>query len=606
MKHIVAVFILGVFLWGCGSDESSEPIQSRTPEQVREALQKEYEQVHQTMTEEELAELEALRQQAITDETTIFTGDEDGVDFSELMQDEGVYMFPEGQPFTGKTVLKYASTGTKAQEGYFEDGLRSEMWEFWDEDGQKWAEGSYDEGRPYKRWTRWWSTGAIQEQGEFLNGRRHGTWYFWNPLGIKQSEKNYEEGIAEGSWKFWTSDGSLEIEKNYVDGKVDGVVTSYYPSGEKKEQVSYTDNVQDGMYISWYENGQKKEEGLYVDGYREGVWTFWDENGNVIAEKEYIRSEFVEDEDFQTLREGEQEQGLGNNILEGDGSNLPDGEDEGEIINPVQEVVVPIPNPDFVTPTTPTTDPGGSLPPTDYYTLPETDPVPDPVVQDPVDSTPPPEDDVLYSNLNISSGSGGTQQYTTSGQSQGSQSDCSNLYDPVCGVDSQTYVNACFAQEAGVSVRYDCACPAGVVPTSGYVCPDHVIYTDSSQVSRPALPQGEQKVFVTYYATGEKQEQGMFVNGVKEGIWQSWYPDGSKRTEYFYQSGAKEGVAFVWYDNGQLKEQGDYDRGFRDGYWYMWYDNGYKRAEGSFDEGEQVGLWRFYRMDGSLLREESY
>ena len=72
------------------------------------------------------------------------------------------------------------------------------------------------------------------------------------------------------------------------------------------------------------------------------------------------------------------------------------------------------------------------------------------------------------------------------------------------------------------------------------------------------------KVFKNHMG-GEKEFEGSYREGEKEGLYTKWYENGQKELEGNYKDGKKEGIETEWYENGQKKSEGTYKNGKDDG-----------------------------------------
>ena len=67
--------------------------------------------------------------------------------------------------------------------------------------------------------------------------------------------------------------------------------------------------------------------------------------------------------------------------------------------------------------------------------------------------------------------------------------------------------------------------------------------------------------YVTYYDNGQKQEEGNFKDGKKDGLWSWWGENGQKMSEGNYKDNKYDGLWTGWHENGQKKEVGNYKEG---------------------------------------------
>jgi len=86
----------------------------------------------------------------------------------------------------------------------------------------------------------------------------------------------------------------------------------------------------------------------------------------------------------------------------------------------------------------------------------------------------------------------------------------------------------------------------------------------------------------TYYENKQKQMEGEFKDGKRNGLWVSWYMNGRKWSEGSFKNGKSEGKRATYFENGKL------------------------RYEGAYKNDERVGKWRFYDEAGKLITEEDY
>ena len=61
--------------------------------------------------------------------------------------------------------------------------------------------------------------------------------------------------------------------------------------------------------------------------------------------------------------------------------------------------------------------------------------------------------------------------------------------------------------------------------------------------------------------SGKKNDEGILLNGKKDGLWTKWYENGQKDIEETYKDGKRDGLGTYWYENGQKKTEVTYKDG---------------------------------------------
>ena len=58
------------------------------------------------------------------------------------------------------------------------------------------------------------------------------------------------------------------------------------------------------------------------------------------------------------------------------------------------------------------------------------------------------------------------------------------------------------------------------------------------------------------------------------------------------------GKVFRLYESGEKEFEGSYKEGGKEGLWIFWYENGQKMSEGTYKDGKEDGLWTYWYLDG--------
>lgn len=120
--------------------------------------------------------------------------------------------------------------------------------------------------------------------------------------------------------------------------------------------------------------------------------------------------------------------------------------------------------------------------------------------------------------------------------------------------------------------------------------------TKPVEVIESTYPDGNSQV-VRYYKDDSKEVM------VKEVL---YYEDGTKKMEGAYHKGDRTGQWSYWYPDGKLWSQGVYKDGVENGLKTVWHDNDQKYYEGELKEGKRLGVWKFWNKEGKLVKEVDY
>ncbi|MCB1324260.1 MAG: hypothetical protein H7A21_03210 [Spirochaetales bacterium] len=150
----------------------------------------------------------------------------------------------------------------------------------------------------------------------------------------------------------------------------------------------------------------------------------------------------------------------------------------------------------------------------------------------------------------------------------------------------------------------------------------------------------------TYFEQGQLAMRGHYVQGLKDGLWQSFSTDGDQITaegrynrgwhdgvwRYFdtrgqvyltveykmeprradlllltTEIGNENGVYRRYYPDGSLEEEGHFWSGYFHGPFRHYHPNNRGLAiAGRFERDQKIGQWRYYYADGTLERVENY
>lgn len=112
--------------------------------------------------------------------------------------------------------------------------------------------------------------------------------------------------------------------------------------------------------------------------------------------------------------------------------------------------------------------------------------------------------------------------------------------------------------------------------------------------------------YTKWYKNGQKQETGVFTNGVREGksIW--YFETGAIAAEYNYSNGEIDGDVTTYYPNSKPSAYGKYKKGIQTGPWKEYHENGNIKAEGNYANGEKDGEWKNYDDKGNFTKNTKY
>lgn len=102
-----------------------------------------------------------------------------------------------------------------------------------------------------------------------------------------------------------------------------------------------------------------------------------------------------------------------------------------------------------------------------------------------------------------------------------------------------------------------------------------------------------------------KVEEGVFINGRKEGQWIKYFEDGkAPKLKGSYSNNRPDGEFIRYYKNGQIKEKGSFSKSKFKGEYIRYHSNGNIEYIGNYNNlGEETGVIQYFHKNGNLALE---
>ncbi len=106
---------------------------------------------------------------------------------------------------------------------------------------------------------------------------------------------------------------------------------------------------------------------------------------------------------------------------------------------------------------------------------------------------------------------------------------------------------------------------------------------------------------------GGKTQEGLYVNGKKEGVWVTTMSDGSVRAKVTYSKGLPMGEAEYFYSNGTLMEKGVWNIDHWEGAYARYYESGTIACKFSYNaDGLRAGRQAYYHENGQVMYDGTW
>ena len=110
-----------------------------------------------------------------------------------------------------------------------------------------------------------------------------------------------------------------------------------------------------------------------------------------------------------------------------------------------------------------------------------------------------------------------------------------------------------------------------------------------------------------WYENSQMSFQGKYTQGLKDGLCKKWYENGKIKSQYFYTAGVKDSLCEDWYENGKRASTIGYNiKGEKHGDLKYWHENGRKKISGNYITNNRDGIWRWWYENGRLKTKCSY
>ncbi len=96
------------------------------------------------------------------------------------------------------------------------------------------------------------------------------------------------------------------------------------------------------------------------------------------------------------------------------------------------------------------------------------------------------------------------------------------------------------------------------------------------------------------------QEEGMWVNNLREGLTKWYFNEGTVSIQYTYKKGILEGEMKTFFRNGNIDSKGTYKNNELEGEYVEFYEDGKPKTVGSYSKGKKTGTWKVYDENGKM------
>ncbi|GHB31576.1 toxin-antitoxin system YwqK family antitoxin [Mongoliitalea lutea] len=135
----------------------------------------------------------------------------------------------------------------------------------------------------------WLNPRQVKLEGQYQNGKREGQWVSFYDTGELLSREIYKDGRRDGPYREFFPQGDIMVEVDYRNGEPHGPYTRFAGARLVAEKGTYDNGKKIGEWISYFPGTKSVESRQFFDnrGNRTGEWKFFYENGRTARIERY-------------------------------------------------------------------------------------------------------------------------------------------------------------------------------------------------------------------------------------------------------------------------------------------------------------------------------